>query len=65
MDVAQRDAGVETGGHDERGSEHVWVDPIEPALASPAWKALRDDGHTIFDYRMMWGAEVRAHVVIA
>ena len=33
LDISQRDAGVE-GGHDERGSQHVWVHGTESGRAS-------------------------------
>jgi hypothetical protein len=33
LHVAQRDAGVE-GGHDECGTQHVWVNVFEPGLCA-------------------------------
>jgi uncharacterized protein (TIGR02118 family) len=50
------------------GFSECWFADAETcaaALRSPAWAALRADGYTIFDYEMMWGAELRENVVIA
>jgi uncharacterized protein (TIGR02118 family) len=50
------------------GFSECWFADAETcvaALTSPAWAALRDDGYTIFDYEMMWGAALRENTVIA
>jgi uncharacterized protein (TIGR02118 family) len=50
------------------GFSECWfanADVCTSALTSPAWAALRDDGYTIFDYEMMWGAALSENVVIA